>query len=78
METIIKISPSELSHELIDKIQGLIGKKKNVDVTISLKEFDETYVETLNESLEQATDENNLITFSMEDFMSYTPAKKGK
>ena len=75
METMIKITPSELDNGLIDKIKQFIGTKKNVDVTISIKEFDSEYVEDLNRSIVYAGNGNNLISFSMEDFMAYEPSK---
>lgn len=76
METIIKVSPSELDVNLLNKIKKFIGKKKNVDVTISLKEMDETYLKDLEHSIQQAEDDNNLISFTMEEFMSYKPQSK--
>ena len=75
METIIKVSPSELDVKLLNKIKDFIGNKQNVDVTISLKEMDTSYLESLNHSIQQADDERNLISFTMEDFMAYTPKK---
>lgn len=76
METIIKIHPSELNSTLITKIKEFIGNKENVDVTISLKEFDPAYVDTLDRSIDQAESGHGLITFSMEEFVNYTPRKK--
>ena len=75
METIIKVSPSELDIKLLNKIRDYIGSKQNVDVTISLKEMDLTYVDSLNHSIQQANDEGNLISFTMEDFIAYIPKK---
>ena len=75
METIIKISPSELNEGLLDKIRKFIGEKNNVDVTISLKEIDSDYVASLNRSIEEAENEE-LVSFSMEDFMHYSPTAK--
>ena len=75
METIIKVSPSELDIKLLNKIRDFIGNKQNVDVTISLKEIDAAYIESLDHSIRQADDEHNLISFTMEDFMAYTPKK---
>lgn len=46
-----------------------------MDVTISLKEIDAAYIESLDHSIRQADDERNLISFTMEDFMAYTPKK---
>lgn len=76
METIIKIHPSELDMDLIKKIREFIGNKENIDVTISLTEFDPTYVNTLNHSLEEANNIENQISFTMEEFIAYRPEKK--
>ena len=75
METIIKVSPSELDINLLNKIKEFIGKNENIDVTISLKEMDVNYLKDLEHSVQQA-DENNLISFTMEDFMTYKPVPK--
>ena len=74
METVIKVRPSELNTSLLNKIRKFIGGKENIDVTISLKEFDPVYVEDLNRSIQQA--ENNpddIITMTMEEFVAYKP-----
>jgi predicted metal-dependent hydrolase len=76
METIIKVHPSELNAKLLDKIRQFIGEKENIEVTISLKEYDKEYVEELNRSIDSSVDNRNIITFTMEDFMSYTPVSK--
>jgi phage-related protein len=75
METIIKIHPSELDSNLLSKIREFIGNKENVDVTISLKEYDPTYVDDLNRSIDQA-ESGNVISFTMEEFAAYTPKPK--
>ena len=49
METIIKVNPSELNENLLNKIRNFIGSKNNIDVTISLKEFDAEYADTLDQ-----------------------------
>ncbi|MEX2233138.1 MAG: hypothetical protein WD824_13330 [Cyclobacteriaceae bacterium] len=76
METIIKVHPSELNAKLLDKILQFIGEKKNIDVTISLKEYDKDYEEELSRSIESSENNRNVITFTMEDFMAYTLASK--
>jgi hypothetical protein len=76
METVIKIHPSELNSSLISKIKKFIGDKENVDVTISLKEFDPAYVDALDRSVDQAENGQELITMTMEEFVAYTPKKK--
>jgi len=75
METIIIISPSELDKDLFDKIKEFIGNKENVDVTISIKEFDGGYAEALSNSITEAEDGSNLVSFTMDDFMTYSPSK---
>ena len=77
METIIKVSPSELNAGLLSKIRKIIGKKDNIDVTISLKEYDAAYAEALERSIDKAESGQNLISFTRKDFMAYTPSKKG-
>jgi hypothetical protein len=75
METIIKVSPSELDINLLNKIKEFIGKRENIDVTISLKEMDATYLNELEHSIQQAEGEKDMISFTMEDFMSYKPKR---
>jgi hypothetical protein len=75
METIIKVSPEELNDTLLEKIKKFIAGKDNVDVTISLKEYDKKYVEDLNESITDAEERGSLVSFTMEEFMAYTPKK---
>ncbi len=74
METIIKVSPSELDENLLNKIRKFIGSKDNVDVTISLKEFDPAYADTLDQSIAEAEEGGNLVSFTMESFMAYHPS----
>ncbi len=76
METIIKVNPSELNAKLLDKIRQFIGEKKNIDVTISLNEYDKEYEEELNRSIESSEKTRDIITFTMEDFMAYKPSSK--
>ena len=75
METIIKVSPSELNENLLNKIRNFIGGKENIDVTISLREFDPEYSEALDHSIEEAEKGETLISFTMENFMAYTPSQ---
>ena len=75
METEIRVKPSELNTTLLDKIKTFIGNKKNIDVTISIKEFDPDYVDSLNRSITQA-ESNDFISFTMEEFVAYTPKSK--
>lgn len=74
METVIKVSPSELNTSLLDKIKSFIGNKKNIDVTISLKEFDPDYANSLDLSIAQA-ESGEIISMTMEELAEYIPKK---
>lgn len=73
METIIKVSPSELDINLLEKIKTIIGDNNNVDVTISLNEYNPNYVDELNASIHQAENKKNITTFTLQEFMEYSP-----
>lgn len=75
METIIKASPAELNINLLEKIKSLVGDNNNVDVTISLNEFDPVYATELNKSIYQADRNDSILNFTMEEFMNYSPKK---
>lgn len=75
METVIKIHPSELNSGLLSKIKKFIGNKQNIDVTISLKEFDKDYADRLDRSIEEAESGGHLVNMTMEEFAIYKPAK---
>jgi hypothetical protein len=75
METVIKVNPSELNASLLDKIKNFIGNKKNIDVTISLKEYDPDYVDALDRSIAQA-ESGEVVSMTMEEFVAYMPIKK--
>ena len=73
METVITVNPSELNTSLLNKIKKFIGKKNNVDVVISLREYDPAYVEALEKSIDQAETGAEIISMTMEEFVAYTP-----
>ncbi len=75
METIIRVSPSELNEKLLDKVKDFIGERKNVDVTILLRDFDPQYKEDLAESIGQANSGQSMTHFTMEEFLAYEPRK---
>jgi hypothetical protein len=78
METIIKLSPSELNISLLNKLKKLIDGKANVELTISVKEYDSEYAAELDNSIEQADGGENLVSMTMEEFLTYTPSKTKK
>ena len=73
METVITVTPAELDAGLLKKIKKFIGKKNNVDVVISLREYDPAYVEALEKSIDQAETGAEIISMTMEEFVAYTP-----
>ena len=75
METVITVNPSELNSGLLNRIKKFIGNKNNVNVIISLREFDQEYVAALDHSIEQAEKGDEIITMTMEAFLAYTPDK---
>ena len=76
METLIKVNSSELNLNLFKKIKKFIGNKDNVDVTISLYEFDPDYADSLDRSIEHAESDKEPITMTMDEFIAYSPKKK--
>lgn len=75
METIINIHPDELNKTLLNKIRKFIGDKENIDITISVKEFDPEYADALDVSIEQAQ-KGDVVSMTMEEFVAYTPKSK--
>lgn len=76
MEAVIKVSPGEIDSNLLEKIKNFIGGRKNVDVTISLREFDPVYGTELERSIEDAEAGQSIVSFTMEDCLSYSPTSK--
>ncbi len=75
METTIRVRPSELNEKLLAKIKEFIGNK-DVDITISVHEYDPSFIDELNRSEQEAQDSRHLISFTMEEFVNYRPAQK--
>jgi hypothetical protein len=76
METIIKVRPAELNEKLLIKIREFIGDNDSMDIIISLTDANETYEVKLNQSIRSAEKGSNLVNFTMEEFMAYTPGQK--
>ena len=75
METVIKINPAELNASLIEKIRSFIGSKTNVDVVISIKEYDPDYADALDRSIAEAQT-SDIVSMTMEEFTAYIPKNK--
>lgn len=68
--------PVRVEYKPARKIKAFIGGKNNVDLTISLNEYDPSYADSLSGSIKEAESSENLLTFTMEEFMNYTPGNK--
>ena len=63
IETNISVTPAELNLSQHNQIKKFIVNRKNIDATISLKEFDPSYAEDLGKSIEAESGEH-LISFT--------------
>jgi hypothetical protein len=78
MDTVIKLSPDELTHELVDEIKAFLNNKKSFEIIITIKEkplkeylFEESpeeYVAKLNKSISDVENNRNLVSFTVEEF----------
>lgn len=75
MEAAIKLRPEELNSGIISKIREMIGERKNVEVTIIVREKNDDYLSTLNRSIHDLEKNKDLISFTMEEFVNY-PSKE--
>jgi len=88
MEYIIKLTPEELTHELIDDIKRLLDKDKSFEITLIVKEKPlnqywlqepaEEYRTKLNRAIDDAENNRNLISFTAEQFEAYAAALSKK
>jgi len=76
METVIKIRSKELDNKLFKKIKEFVSDKKNLDITISISDSKEKYLNELDESIKQLEQKDKLITFTLQEFLDYSPATR--
>lgn len=75
MEAVIKLRQDELDQNLLFKIKQFIAGREDMEVTISIREKPLDYLKNLDESIRQLEDDDDTITFTMEEFLAY-PEKK--
>lgn len=78
METVIKIRSKELDNKLFKKIKEFVSDKKNLDITISISDSKEKFLNELDESISQLKEKDKLITFTLEEFLDYSPATRAQ
>lgn len=78
METIIRISPSELTPDFIDKVKSLFQNDKAIEISISSvsdfgltkKEGKKEYEDRLNKAIKNLEENKDTISFSADEFES--------
>ena len=78
METIIRIKPSELTPDFIDKVKTLFKDDKTIEISISSvsdfgltnKEGKKEYEDRVNKAIKNLEENRNTISFSEDEFES--------
>ena len=78
METIIRISPSELTPDFIDKVKSLFQNDKAIEISISSvsdfgltkKEDHKVYEDRVNRAIKNLEENKDTISFSADEFES--------
>ena len=78
METIIRISPSELTPDFIDKVKSLFQNDKAIEISISSvsdfgltkKEDNKGYEDRINRAIKNLEENKDTISFSTDEFES--------
>lgn len=88
MDAVIKLSPNELTHELVDDIKAFLPNNKTFEITITIKEkplkeylFEESpeeYVTKLNRSISDIENNRGLVTFTVEEFEKFVESRSKK
>jgi len=78
METVIRIKPSELTPDFIDKVKTLFKDDKAIEISISSvsdfgltkKEGKKVYENRVNKAIKNLEDNRDTISFSEDEFES--------
>ena len=76
MEAIIKITPAELTKELIDRIQSFIGEGAGYEIELHVRNVDEAFYQKLDTSIQEAK-EGKIVRFTPEELDDYTNSRLG-
>ena len=75
MNAVIKLRPEELDNNLLQKIKELVNGRTDIEVTISLSDNKSAYFKALDKSIADLNAGNDLISFTMEEFLEYPSSK---
>ncbi len=75
MNTVIKLRPEELDHNLLQKIKELVNGRNDIEVTIFLSDNKSEYFKTLDRSIVDLHANKDTISFTMEEFLEYPSSK---
>jgi hypothetical protein len=88
MEYVIKLTPEELTPELIEDIKRLLNKDKPFEITLIVKEkplkeylFEESraeYITNLNRAIDDVENNRGLVTFTVEEFEKFVASRSTK
>ena len=88
MEAVIKLNPNELTQDLVNKIKALINNNSNLEITITIREKSHTefllgepkpsYETRLNKSISDIENNNDLVSFTAEEFEKFAAAMSKK
>jgi len=70
MQTEITLNESELNVDFLKKIKAFLKLQKSARITIKISDED-SYSDSLRESIREIETGKNLITFSADEFNSY-------
>ncbi|MCY7411191.1 MAG: hypothetical protein LH473_13035 [Chitinophagales bacterium] len=78
MEAVIKIRSKELDNKFFKKIKELVNNEKNLDITISIADPNKNFLKELDESIDLLNSKKKLVTFTLDEFLAYTPTRKAQ
>jgi len=72
MQAVIKVKPKELNGRLLKKIRELVKDRKDLDITISIRDQNDSFLRKLDQSIDQLN--TGGISFTAEEFVAYAPS----
>jgi hypothetical protein len=70
MQTVIKLKASELNQSFIKKVKDFIKGREDADITVTINVED--YYSELKKSINDIESNNNLVSFTLEEFENYS------